>query len=59
MNNRIKISSLALFLLIGLIGTAQVMTPEARSKMLARAAELELKTTYQAPPRDELSSGSK
>lgn len=55
MKNIIKISLLASFLLNGLIGTAQVMTPEVRSKMLARAAELELKTTYKAPPGDALS----
>ena len=55
MKRIIKISLLASFLLNGLISTAQVMTPEARSKMLARAAELELKTTYKAPPGDALS----
>ena len=45
---------LALFLLNGLISTAQV-TPEVQSKMLARATELELKKTYKAPPGDALS----
>src|SRR6266487_6210176 len=55
MKSIIKISLLALFLLNGLISSAQVMTPEERSKMLARAAELELKTTYKAPPGDALS----
>ena len=54
MNNRIKIFLLAIFILSGLIGTAQVMTPEGRSKMLARAAELELKTIHQVPQGDEL-----
>src|SRR5258708_25776632 len=55
MKNIIKILLVALFLLNGLISTAQVMTQEVRSKMLARAAELELKTTYKAPPGDPLS----
>ena len=55
MKRIIKISLLASFLLNGLISTAQVMTPEVRSKMLARADELELKTTYKAPPGDALS----
>ncbi|HEX7905314.1 MAG TPA: serine hydrolase [Chitinophagaceae bacterium] len=50
-----KISLLVSFFLNGLISTAQVMTPEERSKMLARAAELELKTTHQASPGDALS----
>jgi len=50
-----KISFLATFLLNGLFNTAQVMTPEARVKMLARATELELKTTYKPPPGDALS----
>ena len=50
-----KISFLASFLLNGLLSTAQVMAPEARTKMLARAAELELKTTYKPPPGDALS----
>lgn len=50
-----KISLLALLLLSGLIVSGQNMTQEARSKMLARAAELELKTTYKAPPGDALS----
>ncbi len=55
MKNIIKISFLIPFLLSGLISTAQVMTPEGRSKMLTRATELELKTTYKAPPGDALS----
>ncbi|MEP6793816.1 MAG: serine hydrolase, partial [Saprospiraceae bacterium] len=54
MKNIIKISLLVSFLLSGKISFAQV-TPEVRSKMLARAAELELKTSYNAPPGDALS----
>ncbi len=55
MKKIITFSLLASFILNGLIVTAQGMTPEARSKMLARAAELDLKTTYKAPPGDALS----
>jgi CubicO group peptidase (beta-lactamase class C family) len=51
----IKISLLASFLLNGLISNAQVITQEVRSNMLDRAAELELKTAYKAPPGDALS----
>ena len=51
----VKFSLLASFLLNGLIGNAQDMTQEARSKRLDRAAELELKTTRKAPPGDALS----
>lgn len=50
-----KISLLACLILNGLICHAQVSTPEARVKMLARAAELELGTAYKAPPGDALS----
>ncbi len=50
-----KISLLAVLLLNGLIVSGQQTTQEARSKMLARAADLELKTTYKAPPGDALS----
>jgi len=55
MKKIIKISILAVLVLKAAICTAQVMSPEVRSKMLARAAELDLKTTYKAPPGDELS----
>ena len=55
MKDIIKISLLAPFLLNGLISTAQVLSPEVRSKMLVRASELELKTAYKAPPGDALS----
>jgi len=55
MTKTIKFSLLGLILLHGLISLAQVMTPEERSKMLARATELELKTKYKAPPGDALS----
>jgi len=51
----IKNSLLALFILSGLISNAQVMTQEVRSKRLARAAELELKTARKVPPGDALS----
>src|SRR5688572_26830859 len=50
-----KISLLAVLLLNGLIVSGQQTTQDARSKMLARAADLELKTTYKAPPGDALS----
>ena len=56
MKDIIKIFLLvASFLLKGLIGPAQVMSSEVRNKMLARASELELKTTYKPPPGDPLS----
>ena len=55
MKKIIKISLLALFLLNGLTSSGQVMTPEERSKMLVRAANLELKTTPKASPGDALS----
>jgi hypothetical protein len=55
MKNIIKISFLIPVLLSSLISTAQGMTQEGRSQMLARAAELELKTTDKAPPGDALS----
>ena len=55
MKKIIKISLLALFLLNGLTSSGQVMTPEERSKMLARAVKLELKTTPKASPGDALS----
>ena len=55
MKKIIKISILAVLVLKAAICTAQVISPEVRSKMLARAAELDLKTTYKAPPGDELS----
>jgi CubicO group peptidase (beta-lactamase class C family) len=55
MKKIIIISLMASLFLNGLICPAQVMTPEARVKMLARASELELKTVYKAPPGDALS----
>lgn len=55
MKKIIKISLLTSIFLNGLICAAQVMTPEVRVKMLARASELELKTVYKAPPGDALS----
>ena len=55
MKKIITISLVTSFLLDGMIMTAQVMTPEMRSKMLARAAELQLKAIYKAPPGDALS----
>ena len=50
-----KLSLPALLLLNGLVSIAQVMTPEGRNKMLARAAEHQLKTAYKPPPGDALS----
>ncbi len=55
MKNSFRIYLLASVILHGLIINAQVMTQEVRSKMLSRAAELELKTNYKAPPGDALS----
>ena len=55
MKKIIIISLLASFLLVGFNSSAQVMTPEMRSKMLARAASLDLRATYKAPPGDALS----
>ncbi|MCU0228662.1 MAG: hypothetical protein MUF01_13590, partial [Bryobacterales bacterium] len=52
---RIQATRLYAILFYGLICHAQVSTPEARVKMLARAAELELGTAYKAPPGDALS----
>lgn len=52
MKKTIQLAFFASFLLTGLISAAQVMTSEQRTKMLARAAALELKTTYKAPPGD-------
>jgi CubicO group peptidase (beta-lactamase class C family) len=51
MKRIIKVSFLASLLLNFLISNAQ----DVRSKMLARAAKLELKTAYKAPPGDALS----
>jgi CubicO group peptidase (beta-lactamase class C family) len=51
MNRKIKVYFLASLLLSCLISNAQ----DVRSKMLARAAKLELKTAYKAPPGDALS----
>ena len=51
MNRIIKVFFLASFLLHCLVSNAQ----DVRSKMLARAAKLELKTPYKAPPGDPLS----
>ncbi len=48
-------SILAFFVLIGAIGNAQVMTPEQRTRLLARGAKLQIKTTYKTPPGDALS----
>jgi len=55
MKRLIKISLLVSLVLNGGISIAQVITPEVRTKMLARAAKLELKTIYIAPPGDALS----
>src|SRR6516162_6900033 len=53
---KIIISYILLLLLpSGLIGTAQVMNDSVRNKMLARAAAIEYKTKYKAPPGDALS----
>ncbi|MEI8109861.1 MAG: serine hydrolase [Chitinophagia bacterium] len=49
------ISLLIPFLLFRLISIAQVNNSESRNKMLARAAALDLHTSYQAPPGDALS----
>jgi len=48
-------SLLSSFLLSGHTALAQVKSTEARDKMLARAAKLDLKTPYKAPPGDPLS----
>ncbi|MBL7698976.1 MAG: serine hydrolase [Chitinophagaceae bacterium] len=53
MKKIIKISLLASLVFFDTISTAQ--TPEVRSKILARAAKLEFKATYKAPPGDALS----
>lgn len=55
MKNIISITLLVPFLFGGRIALAQVTNSEARSKMLARAAALDLKTPYQPPPGDALS----
>ena len=55
MKKIITICLLVSLVLNGAISTAQVMTAEERSKMIALATKLELKTTYKAPPGDELS----
>lgn len=55
MKKIIQISLLASYLLNVLSSNAQVLTPEVRTKMLARAAKFELKTPYKAPPGDALS----
>lgn len=55
MKNIISISLLIPFLFGGLMAVAQVSNSEARSKMLARAAALDLHTPYQPPPGDPLS----
>src|SRR6476620_9781731 len=51
MNRKIRVYFLASLLLSCLVSNAQ----DLRSKMLARAAKLELKTPYKAPPGDALS----
>ena len=51
MNRVIKVYFLASLLLSCLVSNAQ----DVRSKMIARAAKLELKTPYKAPPGDALS----
>ena len=43
------------FLFVALLSIAQVKTEEKPSKLLVRAAELELNTPYKAPPGDALS----
>lgn len=55
MKNIISISLLLPFLFGGRIAVAQVSNSEARSKMLARAAALDLQIPYQPPPGDALS----
>ena len=55
MKKTIQLAFFASFLFTGFISAAQVMTSEQRTKMLARATALELKTTYKAPPGDALS----
>ena len=55
MKKTIKISLLTSFILSGLISIAQDSSSEVKSKMLARAAALQLKTTYKPPPGDALS----
>src|SRR4051812_1655077 len=55
MKKLIKIYILVSFLLNGLVSTAQVKNDSVRIKMLARAAALEYKTPYKAPPGDALS----
>ena len=43
------------FLFVAGLSRAQVKTEEKPSKLLVRAAELELNTPYKAPPGDALS----
>ena len=54
MKKIIQLTFFASFLLTVLISTSQV-TVEQRTQMLARAAALQLKTTYKPPPGDPLS----
>lgn len=55
MKKTVKISFLTSFVLSGLISFAQESSSDVKSKILARAAALQLKTTYKAPPGDALS----
>ncbi len=55
MNIKVKLTTLLSLMLSGLISTAQVKTDSVRYKLLARAAALDLKTKYTAPPGDPLS----
>ena len=52
MKKTVKISLLTSFVLSGLISIAQESSSDVKSKMLARAAALQLKTTYKPPPGD-------
>lgn len=55
MKKIVKITLLTSFVLSGLISIAQESSSDVKSKMLARAAALQLKTTYKPPPGDALS----
>ena len=55
MKKTVKIPFLTSFVLSGLISFAQESSSDVKSKMLARAAALQLKTTYKAPRGDALS----
>ena len=55
MNKIIIAHILVAFFLSGQVSTAQVSIDSVRDKMLARAAALDLKTKYIAPPGNALS----